>query len=283
MADLPRVHAFMGKFMELPRDHVRAYVVELPDSVVVVDATLALSSAGELRTLAESFGKPMEAVLLTHGHPDHYTGLARFGDLPRFASEGCLEFARSEDVAKAGVAKSYLGDDYPDERIFPDQIVQDGARLTFGGVPFTFTDTGPAESDSDGMWVFEADGVKHAFVGDTIADRCHCFFRDGHSGSWLKALDRLESTFDPSTRFYVGHAAAPPDFSTIAWQRGYIQAFRDAVGALPEADAVEAKRETQEDVVAAMQAYLPGETTLFLLDYELDVTIPALWKELHGA
>jgi len=283
MTDSPRVHDFMGKFMELPRDHVRAYVVELESSVVVVDATLALSSAAELRSLAESFGKPLEAVLLTHGHPDHYTGLAKFPDVPRFASQGCLEFAQREDIAKAGVAKSYLGDDYPDERLFPDSIVQDGERVTLGGVTFTFTDLGPAESDSDGMWVFEKDGAKHAFVGDTVANRCHCFFRDGHSAQWLKALDRLESEFDAYTHLYLGHASTPPDVTAIAWQRGYVTAFRNAVAGLTESEAMEISRETQEKVIAAMQVYLPGETTLFLLDYELDVSIPALWKELQGA
>jgi len=283
MTDSPRVHNFMGKFMELPRDHVRAYVVELESSVVVVDATLALSSAAELRSLAESFGKPLEAVLLTHGHPDHYTGLAKFPHVPRFASQGCLEFAQREDIAKAGVAKSYLGDDYPDERLFPDNIVQDGEGVTLGGVTFTFTDLGPAESDSDGMWVFEKEGVKHAFVGDTVANRCHCFFRDGHSAQWLKALDRLESEFDASTRLFLGHASTPPDVTAIAWQRGYVTAFRNAVAGLTESEAMEISRETQEKVIAAMQVYLPGETTLFLLDYELDVSIPALWKELQGA
>jgi len=283
MTDFPRVHNFMGKFMELPRDHVRAYVIELENSVVVVDATLAVSSAAELRSLAESFGKPLDAVLLTHGHPDHYTGLATFPDLPRFASQGCLEFAQREDVAKAAVAKMYLGDDYPDERLFPDQIVQDGETVTFGGVTFSFTDLGPGESDSDGMWVFEKDGAKYAFVGDAIANRCHCFFRDGHTTQWLKVLDRLESEFEPSTQIHVGHASALPDVTAIAWQRGYINAFRDAVGGLSESEAMEISRETQEKVIAAMQLYLPGDATVFLLDYELDVSIPALWRELQGA
>ena len=119
MAEFPKVRTVTGKFMVLPRDHVHAYVVELENSVVVVDATLALSSARDLRTVAESFGKPIEAVLLTHGHPDHYTGLAEFADLPRLASQGCLDFAHREDIEKADTAKMYLGDDYPDERVFP--------------------------------------------------------------------------------------------------------------------------------------------------------------------
>ena len=181
-----KVHDIMGKFMALPRDHVHAYVIELEKSVVVVDTTLAQSSAAEVRAKAESLNKPIEAVLLTHGHPDHYTGLVKFADLPRFASQGCLEFARREDLSKSAVAKGYLGDDYPDVRVFPDQIVHDGQVLILGGIPVTFTDLGPGESDADGMWSFVLDGVKHVFLGDAIANHCHCFMRDEHAFEWLK-------------------------------------------------------------------------------------------------
>ncbi len=93
---MPNVYRFAGRFMELPRDHVNAYVVELHDCVVVVDTTSrSFKRAEHCARKAESFGKPIEAVLLTHGHPDHYTGLVAFEDVPRFASKGCLEFARS--------------------------------------------------------------------------------------------------------------------------------------------------------------------------------------------
>lgn len=280
MAEYPKVHDHMGKFMVLPRDHVHAYVVELPNSLVVVDATLAISSASELRQLADGLGKPIEALIMTHGHPDHYTGLVKFEDVPRLASQGCLEFAQREDFAKADTAKMYLGDDYPDVRVFPNEIIKDGDRFTFDGVQFTFHDLGPGESDSDGMWTYEADGVTSAFVGDAVANRCHCFFRDGHTDAWLGILDRLDKEFDDSTQIYIGHGQTPSTKEAIAWQRGYINAFRDAVAGLSEAEALAAERPAQEKVIAAMQEYLPGEATLFLLDYELDVSIPALYKRL---
>ena len=278
MAEYPKVRTVTGKFMFLPRDHVHAYVVELGNSVVVVDATLALSSARDLRTIAESFGKPIEAVLLTHGHPDHYTGLAEFADLPRLASQGCLDFAHEEDIVKAGTAKMYLAEDYPDVRVFPDVIVKDGESHTFGGATFTFKDLGPAESDSDGMWLLEKDGMTHAFVGDTVANRAHCFFRDGHTPEWLKALDRLEKELDDNTLLYIGHGATPSTKEVIQWQRGYIQAYWAAVEAL-EDKSIPVTRENQEKIIAAMQEYLPGEATLFLLDYEMDVFLEAFIKD----
>ena len=269
----PSVHRVVGRFMELPRDHVNAYVVELEESVVVVDTTLALSSARALRDKAESFGKPIEAVLLTHGHPDHYTGLVLFEDVPRFASQGCLEFAQREDVVKSPVAESLLGDDYPRRRVFPNEIITGGTTLTFGGADFTFHDLGPGESDADGMWTVDQGGQRSAFVGDVGALNCHCFFRDGHATQWLGILDDLSEQFDDRTRLYLGHGTSPSGTEVLDWQRGYIRAFLHAVAKL-EGHPDPTGRPAQEQVITAMKEYLPGEATLFLLDYELEKTIP---------
>ncbi len=274
MASYPIVHRVPGKFMELPRDHVNAFVVELEKCVVVVDTTLALSSAKELRRKAESFRKPIAAVLLTHGHPDHYTGLVAFPDVPRIASQGCLQFAQEEDVIKAPVATGFLGDDYPKTRLFPDEIVKDGDTRVFGGVTFTFRDLGPAESPSDGMWILEAGGVKHVVLGDVLAKDCHCFFRDGFVREWNAVLDRLEREFDARTRFYIAHGEPPVGKEAIAWQRGYNDAFLNAVDALPD-KSVPVSQESQDCVLAAVKRYLPSEATLFLVAFELDKAIAA--------
>lgn len=268
----PVIHRFAGRFMELPRDHVNAYIVELENSVVVIDTTLALSSAQALRAKAESFGKPLRAVLLTHGHPDHYTGLAAFEDLPRIGSQGCLDFAHEEDIVKASTAAGYLGEDYPKTRLFPNQIVEDGYMCTFDGVTFTFHDLGPAESPSDGMWVIEEDGVKHVFVGDVVALDCHCFFRDGHTLEWNQVLENLKRQFDDAARFYIGHGESPVGKEAIDWQLGYNRTFLNAVANL-EDKSIPVSRPIQEKVIAAMKKYLPSDATLFLLDYELGQTI----------
>lgn len=277
--NLPIIHRYLGKFMELPRDHVNAFIVELENSVVIIDTTLALSSAKGLRVEAESFGKPIKAVLMTHGHPDHYTGLVVFDDIPRYASQGCIDFAKREDIIKAPTATGYLGDDYPKERLFPDKLVIDGDFLTFDGVTFTFHDLGPGESDSDGMWVIAKDGVKHVFIGDSVALNCHCFLRDLHISEWLDILERLKNEFDEkSTRFYLGHGISPVGMEAVDWQIGYIKAFLNAVAQLPD-KSLPVKRETQEMVIAAMKTYLPNDATLFLLDYELDVIIAGLFEK----
>lgn len=273
MSDFPKIHRFMGRFMELPRDHVNAYIVELENSVVVIDTTLALSSATELRKKAESFGKPIEAVLLTHGHPDHYTGLVGFKDVPRIGSQGCLDFAIEEDRVKSPTATNYLGDDYPKKRLFPNEIIKDGDNFTFSGVKFTFSDLGPGESPSDGMWVIRKDGVTHVFVGDLIALNCHCFFRDGYVFEWQEILKRFKQDFDArATRFYIGHGETPVGMEGVDWQLGYNNAFINAVASLKDR-SIPVSKDSQNKIIAVMQKYLPSESTLFLLTYELDISI----------
>lgn len=276
MTKYPIVHRVPGKFPVLP-EHVNAYLIELENSAVVVDATIALSSARQVRQVAESLDKPIEAVLLTHGHPDHYSGLKVFEDIPRYASQGCLDFAKREDASKGAAGKEYQGDDYPDVRVFPDVIIEDNSKFTFGGLEFKFRNLGPGESDSDSMWVVEGDSGKHVFVGDLIAKNCHSFFRDGHIKEWMQILDMLEKKFDKSAMFYYGHGEAPSGLKTVAWQRKYNQAFIDAVTGL-EDKSLPVSKENQEKVIAAMNEFLPNGCVSFLLEQDLPGTIAHFWK-----
>lgn len=272
-----KVHDVRGRFPVLP-SHVHGYVVELDTICLVVDATAAISSAKQLRQTAEATGKPIRAVLMTHGHPDHFTGLVAFADLPIMASAGTLAFARAEDASKWESGKMYLGDDFPDARVFPNQLVSDGQTFDFDGVTFTFNDLGPGESDSDSMWWCEVDGVRHAFIGDVISNHVHAFFGDGHALHWLTIIDRLERECDETTQFYIGHGESPASYAMLSWQRGYINTFLKSVKKLdPAAPFTEANA---HQILADMSSYLNTDELLFLLGYELEKGVPRVQQAL---
>src|SRR4051812_32078953 len=97
----PRIHTVTAKPQGLS---VNGYLVEGPHAVVAVDSALTVSDAKALRERLDALGKPLAAVLLTHGHPDHYNGVAILTDgaslTPIYATAAVTKVIREYDRAK---------------------------------------------------------------------------------------------------------------------------------------------------------------------------------------
>jgi alkyl sulfatase BDS1-like metallo-beta-lactamase superfamily hydrolase len=52
-----------------------AYLIETSGHIIAIDSTLLESTSKELREMIETVRKPLAAVLLTHGHPEHHNGV----------------------------------------------------------------------------------------------------------------------------------------------------------------------------------------------------------------
>src|SRR5262245_38795321 len=84
-----KVHQVAGGRTEV---FANAYIVEVERGVVVIDALLTKSASRDLRRRVDALGKPLFAVLITHGHPDHYGGVTQLvegrPDVPVVALKG---------------------------------------------------------------------------------------------------------------------------------------------------------------------------------------------------
>jgi glyoxylase-like metal-dependent hydrolase (beta-lactamase superfamily II) len=278
MKEYPKIHRYTTHDMKMI---VNVFLVETQDSVVAVDAATALSSSREIREIIDNkIGKPLKAVLLTHGHPDHYIGageLRRGLNIPIVSTQGTLEFARYQDEYKIHTLRKGYGDNFPEKRVFPDTLVRDGDVVTIDKIDFKVKDLGPCESDSDSIWVIAVEGIEHVFAGDVVYNRRHSYLRDGHALKWLKHLDEMLDTYDHTTVIHPGHGD-DCGCEGIFWQKAYIQAFlymlRSMLG-----DKQMLTGEEQAAFFNHMTSFLPDETILFLLKYEPEETIKALKKE----
>jgi glyoxylase-like metal-dependent hydrolase (beta-lactamase superfamily II) len=161
-----RVHTYVSSEFGILAN---AYLIETGDGIVAVDATLTVSDATNFRNLLNSLHRQLQAVLITHGHPDHYNGLTQLiGEkpVPIIATEGVDRVIRKWDAEKEKQWKPIFGDQWPTERTFPNRIASEEESFVFGDVRFTVHDLGPGESHHDSYWIAEDGRDKIAFIGD---------------------------------------------------------------------------------------------------------------------
>lgn len=238
-----------------------AFLVETSRSLVAVDSMMTVSDARELRRRANAVGKPLRAVLITHGHPDHYNGtgelLNGLGKVPVIATANVALAMRRIDDAKEIQWRPVFGEEWPMERVFPDQIVKDREIVFFDGVPFTVRELGPGESHCDLFWTVGT-SRRAVFVGDMVFGGVHSFMNDGHSSEWLASLDVLEKELSEVETLYTGHGNAGRPVDLIYAQRRYLHHYRNAVRDLSKGRS-SLDGEAKQELVRAMKAILPTD------------------------
>lgn len=249
----PTVHTYRSGETGL---FVNSYLVEGERGVVAVDAPLLISDGRAFRARLEALKKPLLGVLVTHPHPDHYntiTELLAGDDVPVIALGDVAREIRDHDDAKRAQWGPTFGAEWPDRATFPNEEVEDEQSVELGDLRFTAWDFGPAESESETVWLLGEGEV--AFVGDLAFNGTHAYLADGHTEPWLRALERAEESLAGVRTLYLGHGA-PMAPGALAEQRRYLLMVREVVrrvaggrGELSEDEADEAAR--------AMERYLP--------------------------
>jgi glyoxylase-like metal-dependent hydrolase (beta-lactamase superfamily II) len=264
MAAEPTIHRF-------PAQHegafVNAYLVETESGVVAVDGLLTISAAREMRAGLDQLGKPLQAALVTHSHPDHYAGLGELVagyDVPIVAPQGVIDTIAADDAMKDQIIGAMFGDDWPANRVFPNTPIRDGESLSFDDVSFTVIDLGPSESPHDSPWIL-GDDATTVFLGDQIYDHKHCYLADGFYAEWLANIEKLRARLPEEAVLYIGHGG-PVGAEMWDWQRGYIELFLDAVASADWSGPAEAKAA----VASRMKAYEPSEELQVLMELSVE-------------
>lgn len=64
---------------------VCSQLIEMPSALVIIDVQLLKEQAQAVRDYANSLGKPIRKILISHLHPDHWAGWESFSDVPIYA------------------------------------------------------------------------------------------------------------------------------------------------------------------------------------------------------
>lgn len=252
---------------------VNAYIVEGAKRIVVLDSLMTVSASKALRAKVDAIGKPLAAVLVTHAHPDHYAGLGNIVDArtPIVSLQTISDIMREDDQLKDSIVGPMFGDEWPQNRIFPTQIVRSDEVLEFDkDLIFEVVDVGPAESRHDSLFALRTQHPS-IFVGDIVYGFMHAYMADGHGDSWRAALQRLGKLLPEDAILYPGHGA-PVTTATFVWQRAYLETFEAAVRTADWSDPSRAAVE----ITGEMKRFLPVDDLLFLMQLSIEPTAKRL-------
>ena len=120
---------------------VNTQMIEGPNAVVIFDGQLLLPYADEVASYVQTLGKPIDRIILSHAHTDHWGGLRvlteRFADARAFARDGIADQVRAIGPARlAGLRRTY-GDEAATKVTVPTETIAESPQR-IDGVTYDF-------------------------------------------------------------------------------------------------------------------------------------------------
>jgi glyoxylase-like metal-dependent hydrolase (beta-lactamase superfamily II) len=204
-----------------------SHIIELPSQLVIFDAQLTPAYARDVTGVADSLGKPVTRLYVSHAHPDHFAGAGSVS-APSYALESVKYLIdASGDVRIERGYRCTPGHAIAEPVLARpvDHVVEPGEEI-IDGVRFSFTPVADAETTEQLTIGLPDAGI--LLAQDVVYHNVHLFIAEQAFASWAKALDTLEAR--PYHTILPGHGL-PTDRSVYQRNRDYLRAARDALAA----------------------------------------------------
>ncbi len=261
---------------------VNSFLLIGPRSLVIIDGQRTKVEARAVVAAAQGFGLPVEAILLTHEHPDHCGGLKlitdTFPQAPLLSSEPTRDWLARNGRDLMGLMRGIFGDRMPDAFPTPTRIINPGERLTLAGTEFIVDQLGPCEAAA-GMTMLFSEQNSLLVAGDLFGNRATPWLRDGATRGWIRELERASPRYAGVATALPGHGAAAAAAPLMADQLAYLREFHalvrlEAQGSAVLSDAAKAR------IRAAMEARHTGAPRVAPQPNLLELNAEAVAEEL---
>src|SRR6266404_9354534 len=227
-----KIHSYLS-----PADglQVNTQMIEGPNAVVIFDGQLLLTYADEVASYVQTLGKPVDRIILSHAHTDHWSGLQvlaeRFPDARVFALGGIADQLHARGQARLDSFRQIYGDRIATKVTVPTEIIAEGVQR-IDGITYEFRRFVDAESDLQLAALLPEQKVLMAF--DLVfSPNEHAFTVVDHFDHWMIVLESLKALqgYDTIT---IGHDT-PVHRSAIDSTITYVKRAREIHAASADA------------------------------------------------
>jgi glyoxylase-like metal-dependent hydrolase (beta-lactamase superfamily II) len=210
-----------------------SHVIELASQAVLFDAPLTEEYAREVLAVADSLGKPVTRLYISHAHPDHFASAALI-PAPSYALGPVKDLIdRSGDLRiQRGYActPGHAGVPLPRSRPVDHAVPPDGEE-TLDGVRLRFEPVADAETDAQLAIALPDAGT--LISQDVLYNGVHLFLGEHAFDSWHAAITALEAL--PYETIVPGHGL--PRGNGLPAGRGIYDANREYLAVAAKAFA----------------------------------------------
>ena len=233
-----KIHSYLS-----PADGLRVntQMIEGPNAIVIFDGQLLLPYADEVASYVQTLGKPVDRIILSHAHTDHWAGLQvlteRFPNAYVFALEGIAEQVRDSGPARLDRLGRTYGDRAATMVTIPTKTISEGLQR-IDGVAYDFKRFGNAESDLQLAALLPEQKVLMAF--DLVfSPNEHAFTGSNHFDHWMIVLESLKALQGYDT-IIIGHDT-PVGRSAIDSTMTYVKRAKEIRAASADAKSYSEK------------------------------------------
>jgi metal-dependent hydrolase (beta-lactamase superfamily II) len=215
-----KIHTFVAPYNVAAN---ATHVIEGEKELVLVDTQFITPMANAFKGYVEDLGKPVNRIFISHGHPDHYFGLASaFSDVRAYSLEDVNTIIGQSGPQMIKNQKPAFGDLIPDEIVVPKHAMQAGTSETIDGITYEYGRIDNVESEA--QLIINLPDLEAAIVQDMIYSDVHLWIGMGFFDNWIEAASKLLTS--KANYFLAGHGM-PCSKSEVLANIEYLQTAKN--------------------------------------------------------